>query len=441
MKSALTGWRLTMTLSAIIAATGLLAPATAAAWDDEVEGHLREHLSEGEIAELEAFFGSKKPLPGPLADDAELGSMTMEAYRNRRIARAQSRADRDDAVRVTPDAVEAEIDGSGTRDDPWRGLIAAALDEHADAPALVIPAGYYQEIGLEADCWLVGEEGAVLLAPPEATQPGYILRTSVGVLGLELDGSQVEYDPETINDGPAVGRGTLHGIVINPDAAYAEVIGNRFYELPGSAVTGRDAHGSHLVMDNQIDRVTHVGIRTGTGWLVISNHIRHAGILRGGPGALGSDAICVPRGSEKVRITHNFILAQRDPNGRHGICTHNAHNNVMEHNVLVTIGEMRGGIRFSDRSDHNTVRRNLVLGVSDDTGRLDTAIRINGAHNRSYGNAVYFANRGINNVGWPATTHNTTHGNRVAAFNNAYSFGLYDEQRDNQELDPDEVRP
>lgn len=399
------------------------------AWHADVAAYLDGNLSQQQLNDAQAFFGYDEPLPGLLDHSDPLAEHTLKLLRDQINRWGQSRLPK--TIVIRPDAVKNQtIGGRGTRSDPYRGLITAVLAELTDPQvALHLPAGYYEDAGIElpAGAWLIGEPGSVILAPADVSgvetmislMPG---RRASGVVGVTLDGSAVELD---LN----IGWRHLTGIRIE-ESHYCVIANNTIRDIPSLGIHGRTGLGNGaLIFGNKLERIAFNGIRTSDGWLVVNNYIKHAGIYAHGEGGLGQDGIIIY--GSRVRVAHNLILAERNPNGRHGIATQSAADNLVENNVVITKGTVRGAINFSDGSDQNQVRRNLIVGLETQRGHAGNAIRINGERNSVRDNAMFNTARGINTYGWPASSHNIVVGNYISVDGGAILEGPFDQVADN----------
>lgn len=397
------------------------------AWDPEVEDFINTALSPAKRSVMEDFFGMESARPGPVPANQPFGELSQEDFR--RGAAFRPLDGRLSKIRVTPELVaDADISGSGTQADPYRGLIAAALAKHGERRLVyVIPAGYYEEEGLEiGGSWLEGEQGAVLLAPAESQGARRMITVTRngGVVGLTLDASARAYDPE-------LGSANLSGIVIL-ESYMAVVADNHLRHIPNNSIGGNGTGA--LVLNNLVEHSGHSGIRfRGARWLVVNNRVYYAGIQRGGPGALGDDGIIVAGGGDGMIIAHNLVVSERRPNGRHAIGTHIANNNRIENNVVVVKGQLRGGINLSDGSNENRIHRNLILNLDRSSGQAGNGIRTNGQQNSIKGNFIYGARSGINAMGWPATSFDTIEDNFTAVTGQSIRQGPFDTVKNNRE--------
>ena len=325
-------------------------------------------------------------------------------------------------VKTLAQVLGAALEGQGTAGDPWyvtrgvewdgygnddavplkktiggvhyrfvdhkhTGAIAACVDalEGTGPVCLKIPAGYYEEweLTIPANVWVQGEGEAVLIPrtpypyPPtsdEALAAGEGRKRLVQFTGKNGGLSDV------IIDG--AGRPEVTGIWVSNGCTGVVIANNTIRDLRGAdlaaGVTGwapaeddppvtKTKKPVATVVANRITHIGRSGVRAGPNWLVRSNYVTYAGLDRepGDDESAGDCGIIADGFTVGVRTENNLVVAKELPAARHAIATQNSFGPVIQGNICILVGAVRGGIALADHTDDATVSGNVVVCVVD----------------------------------------------------------------------------
>lgn len=336
------------------------------------------------------------------------------------------------ALTIPEDAV-----GTGTRDDPYVNVIGGFLErfdytvtslpayESAPEPGAVdsvlanlsyepvvvdLPSGYYREstakrarpyqrhssvrtaLEVPPGVWLRAPRGGVVIEPnpPEAGRGVLVaLHMGAGLEGLRLDGSRVL----AFESGPTVNFSGVRA------AHRATVLRCEVSGFPGrgiDAAGNRGREGSRvLVAGCIIETIGTSGVSAQSEWLVLSNQIRNAGVLRPDGGG-GDDGIIVRWGRDS-QLLNNLVVMERNPHGRHVISGQVARNTLVAGNLSIAHGPTRMNIGFSDGANQNRFIGNVALATGEPwrVAKVQAGIHVNGGgnvirRNVSIGNSLSF---------------------------------------------------
>ena len=309
--------------------------------------------------------------------------------------------------------------GSGTADDPWRGVLADFLADYDFEPhgmkayweypnqqalddylagldygtvAVVVPGGHYREWELDVPpgVWLVGT-GSVRIEPEvpedadETSGSLMTLHPGAGIYNLELNGEGIPgffFDeravPGKLEEYPEY---RVNAVNMHHRAAVVECHIRNFTMSGISAAGGRGRKGSYgLVLGSMIENMGRSGISAQSRWLIQDNQLRHCGYLR--PSGTGGDDTIIPRWGVETAIINNLVINGRDhqvgKQGRHVISGQSSHRCLVAGNVSISDGNMRNNIQFSDGSHENRFVGNLSIATGTGASNIQAGIGNNG---------------------------------------------------------------
>ena len=336
------------------------------------------------------------------------------------------------ALTIPEDAV-----GTGTRDDPYVDVIGGFLErfdytvaslsayESAPKPSAVdavladlsyepvvvdLPPGYYREstskrarpyrrqssartaLEVPPGVWLRAPQGGVVIEPNPPEADGGVLvflHMGAGLEGLHVDGSRVL----AFESGPTVNFSGVQA------AHRGTVLRCHVRAFPGrgiDAAGNRGREGSRvLVAGCVIETIGLSGISTQSEWLVRSNQIRNAGVLR--PDGGGGDDGIIVRWGRDTRVLNNLVEMERNPHGRHVISGQVAQNALVAGNLSIAQGPTRMNIGFSDGANQNRFIGNVALATGEPwrSVKIQAGVHVNGGgnvirKNVSIGNSLSF---------------------------------------------------
>ncbi len=345
--------------------------------------------------------------------------------------------------------------GSGTADDPWRGVIGEYLSQYefTDSRAhpnrirarfdrraegfptetqwpsldsltqdymgeldyspylLEIPAGHYIEstVTVPPGFWLKAD-GRVVIRPElgegGVSSPLIDLHIRSGLEGAVLNADNVpsfrtDVFPCELRDNEElrVRSGESLTAVLCGHGAY--VVDNHIKNFTHSGIRGagtRGNKGSYVhVLGNVIENIGYSGIRTQLRWLVMDNHVRHCGYLRPS-GAGGDDGIIVSESFETVVVNNIIIGGRGDAEraaARHVLSGQRPVYSFVAGNISIADGATRNNVGFSDGAHYNFFIGNLVLGTGSQEGwSIQAGFSLNGYGNTVEYNAVFDNSRG-----------------------------------------------
>ncbi|MCF7838446.1 MAG: right-handed parallel beta-helix repeat-containing protein [Candidatus Marinimicrobia bacterium] len=282
---------------------------------------------------------------------------------------------------VTPVQLYPLPPGDGSEQNPFVDALSDFLATNPQRPMkLMVPPGYYEENNLQlgSNVWLIAQ-GIVIIKPSVAVldnlstaQPTVSLDSGSGLIGLELAGHS---------------HSNALGIYVAAGAQDVVIAQNIVRDMGHNGITGGHAQ-SVYVLENYVENIGRSGIRCLSGWIVKNNMVCDAGVTRPG----GDDGIITSARTLDALVLNNLVVSTRAPEGRHAIATQASTNVVIQGNLCLVEGYLRGGIVLADYSNDNIVSGNVV--INDPVG-TQLGIHVFGKRNLFTGNAVVGSEYGL----------------------------------------------
>lgn len=374
--------------------------------------------------------------------------------------------------------IGAEVEGSGTAEDPYVDAIsgflaeqfeyeverieaykgypeAGVVDEYMSAlsyePTVVrVPAGHYREtarvyerpyrfhdevrVGVDVPpgVWLKGEGEVVVQPAVEEGEGGALMNLNVraGLVDVVLDGSTIpgfEPEPET----------RIHAVTAAHEAVLAR---NHIHDFTGRGITAlgnRGREGSDVVVvDNIIETIGYSGISSQSRWLIRDNQIRYAGVLR--PSGGGGDDGIIPRWGVEGEIVNNLVILERRPHARHVLSSQASRGVLYAGNISIAFGPTRNNIGLSDGAHENRLIGNVALTTGDPSdSAIQAGISVNGygsviRHNVSIGSVRAFRAIGRDDEALPMVSDNYAEYSKPGGWSSSGDFHrarLYEAER------------